>query len=39
MPVLRGLSQARRLTPSGIYLKLFKAILKIGIATKVKDQV
>jgi hypothetical protein len=39
MPVLRGLSQARRLKPSGIYLKQLKAILKIGIATKVKNQV
>jgi hypothetical protein len=34
-----GLSQARRLTPSGICLKQFKAISKIGIATNVKDQV
>jgi hypothetical protein len=34
---LRDPSQARRLTLSGICLKQFKAILKIGIATKVKD--
>jgi hypothetical protein len=39
MPVLRDPSQERRLTLSGICLKQFKAILKIGIATKVKDQV
>jgi hypothetical protein len=38
MPALRGLSEARRLKPSGIFLKQFKAILKIGIATKVMDQ-
>jgi hypothetical protein len=34
-----GLSQARRLTQSGIFLRQFKAISKIGIATKVMDQV
>jgi hypothetical protein len=34
-----GLSQARRLMPSGICLKQFKAISKIGIVTKVKNQV
>jgi hypothetical protein len=39
MHALMGLSQERRLTPSGNCLKQFKAILKIGIATKVKDQV
>jgi hypothetical protein len=38
MPVLIDLSQARRLTLSGICLKQFKAILKIEITTKVKDQ-
>jgi hypothetical protein len=37
MPVLRDLSQARRLKLSGIFLKQFKAIPKIGITTKVKD--
>jgi hypothetical protein len=36
---LRGPSEARRLTPSGICLKQFKAISKIGIVTKVKNQV
>jgi hypothetical protein len=39
MPVMRGLSQARRLKPSGIFLKQFKAIPKIGIVTKVKNWV
>jgi hypothetical protein len=34
-----GLSQARMLTPSGICLKQFKTILKVRIATKVKDRV
>jgi hypothetical protein len=29
----------RRLKPSGICLKQFEAISKIGIATKIKDQV
>jgi hypothetical protein len=36
---LMGLSQARMLPPSGVCLKQFKTILKVGIATKVKDQV
>jgi hypothetical protein len=39
MHALMGLSQARLLTSSGICLKQFKTIFKIGIATKVKDQV
>jgi hypothetical protein len=34
---LEGSSQARRLKPSGICLKQFKAIPKIGIVTKVKN--
>jgi hypothetical protein len=39
MHALMGLSQARRLMPSEICLKQLKAILKIRIMTKVKDQV
>jgi hypothetical protein len=39
MPVLRGLSQARKLKPSGIFLKQFRAISKIGVVIKVKNQV
>ena len=35
----RSLSQARRLKLSGIFLKQFKGILKIGTSTKVKNQV
>ena len=35
----QDLSQARRLKLSGIFLKQFKAILKIGIMAKVKNQV
>jgi hypothetical protein len=39
MPVLRDPSQARRLMLSEICLKQFKEISKIGIVTKVRDQV